>query len=63
MQLTSLGKKVVAAAQPYADQLGDLHGPRHKPKALTAVELRYPARVSGGESGRSGCAGHPGSGS
>ncbi|WP_371792894.1 LysR family transcriptional regulator [Streptomyces sp. NBC_01471] len=32
MQLTDLGKKVVAAAQPYADQLGDLHGPRHKPK-------------------------------
>ncbi|WP_405814217.1 TniQ family protein [Streptomyces sp. NBC_01390] len=32
MQLTGLGKKVVAAAQPYADQLGDLHGPRHKPK-------------------------------
>lgn len=38
MQLTGLGKKIVAAAQPYADQLGDLHGPRHKPKALTSAE-------------------------
>ncbi|MFB7270718.1 LysR family transcriptional regulator [Streptomyces sp. NPDC056244] len=63
MQLTSLGKKVVAAAQPYADQLGDLHGPRHKPKALTSAELRYPACVSGGESGRSACAGREESGS
>ncbi|MDN3028588.1 LysR family transcriptional regulator [Streptomyces sp. S.PB5] len=33
MRLTALGKKVVAAAQPYADQLGDLHGPRHRPRA------------------------------
>ncbi|MEU2561845.1 hypothetical protein ABZ626_21285 [Streptomyces longispororuber] len=33
MQLTGLGKKVVAAAQPYADQLGDLHGPRRNPRA------------------------------
>ncbi|MEU5002070.1 hypothetical protein [Streptomyces sp. NPDC021622] len=32
MQLTGLGNKVVAAAQPFADQLGDLHGPRHRPK-------------------------------
>ena len=39
MQLTGLGKKVVVAAQPYADQLGDLHGPRHKPKALRSAEL------------------------
>ncbi|GAA3246219.1 hypothetical protein GCM10010469_01990 [Streptomyces labedae] len=29
MRLTALGKRVVAAAQPYSDQLGDLHGPRH----------------------------------
>lgn len=33
MQLTSLGKKAVATAQPYADQWGDLYGPRHNPKA------------------------------
>ncbi len=39
MQLTGLGKKVVAAAQPYVDQLGDLHGPRHKPNALTSAKL------------------------
>ncbi|WP_229713548.1 helix-turn-helix domain-containing protein [Streptomyces fuscichromogenes] len=32
MRLTGLGKRVVAAAQPYRDQLGDLHGPRHRPK-------------------------------
>ncbi|MFJ9034538.1 LysR family transcriptional regulator [Streptomyces sp. NPDC102274] len=32
MQLTGLGKRVVAAAQPYCDQLGDLHGPRHRPR-------------------------------
>ena len=32
MRLTELGTKVLAAAQPYADQLGDLHGPRHSPK-------------------------------
>ncbi|MER6737907.1 helix-turn-helix domain-containing protein [Streptomyces puniciscabiei] len=30
MSLTSLDRKVLAAAQPYADQLGDLHGPRHR---------------------------------
>ncbi|MEV0936906.1 hypothetical protein ACIBMX_41510 [Streptomyces phaeochromogenes] len=40
MQLTSLGKKVVAAAAPYTDQFGDLHGPRHKPKAPVSPELR-----------------------
>ncbi|MEU9191033.1 hypothetical protein AB0D14_42395 [Streptomyces sp. NPDC048484] len=40
MQLTRLGKKVVAAAAPYTDQFGDLHGPRHKPKALASPELR-----------------------
>ncbi|MFM9609130.1 hypothetical protein [Streptomyces niveiscabiei] len=32
MRLTGLGKRVVAAAQPYSNQLGDLHGPRHRPK-------------------------------
>ncbi|MDQ0946464.1 hypothetical protein QFZ24_000387 [Streptomyces phaeochromogenes] len=52
MQLTSLGKKVVAAAAPYTDQSGDLHGPRHKPKALVSPELRWPAGMSNGESGR-----------
>ncbi|NGO71336.1 IS3 family transposase [Streptomyces sp. SB3404] len=51
MQLTSLGKKVVAAAAPYTDQSGDLHGPRHKPKALAAPEPRQPAGMSNGESG------------
>lgn len=30
MRLTGLGKKVLAAALPYPDPLGDLHGPRHR---------------------------------
>lgn len=44
MRLTALGRKVLVAAQPHADQLGDLHGPRRRrrgeqdatPSALTA---------------------------
>lgn len=55
MQLTRLGKRVVAAAQPYADQLGDFHGPRHKPKAPSPVGPTAPCDTSracaGGESG------------
>ncbi|MFD5111764.1 LysR family transcriptional regulator [Streptomyces sp. NPDC058391] len=34
MRLTTFGTRVVEAAQLYADQLGDLHGPRRKPKAI-----------------------------
>ncbi|WP_327347026.1 LysR family transcriptional regulator [Streptomyces europaeiscabiei] len=44
MRLTALGRKVLVAARPHADQLGDLHGPRRRrkdeldgtPSALTA---------------------------
>lgn len=32
MYLTTFGARVLTAAQPYADQLGDLHGPRHRAK-------------------------------
>lgn len=41
-----------AATAPYTDQFGDLHGPHHKPKALVSLELRWPAGMSNGESGR-----------
>lgn len=43
MQLTRLGKRVVAAAQPYVDQLGALHGPRHKPKTPQPVGPTAPS--------------------
>ncbi|MFF1422015.1 hypothetical protein [Streptomyces sp. NPDC058280] len=34
MRLTTFGTRVAATAQLCAGQLGDLHGPRHKPKAM-----------------------------
>ncbi|WP_308297081.1 MULTISPECIES: hypothetical protein [unclassified Streptomyces] len=47
MRLTALGRMVLAAAQPYADQLGDLHGPRHRPKDKQRVDTDEPAHRGG----------------
>ncbi|MGW0210829.1 LysR family transcriptional regulator [Streptomyces sp. NPDC003233] len=48
MRLTSFGRQVLATAQPYADQWGDLHGPRYKPRGWTESRHLPASQLSSG---------------